>query len=259
MDRHIEVTIDGAVAELVLARPDARNAMTEAMGREIRDAVAAVNADGGVRALVVRGEGSAFSAGGDFDMLAERQADSFDSNRAAMLAFYRLYLAIRTLRVPSIAAVHGPAVGAGACFAIACDLRFAGPRAKFGFTFVRLGLHPGMGATYLLPRLVGPAAAAELLLSGRVIEADRAARLGLVNAVVDDPVAAARAQAAAIAECAPIAVAQTVATLRGALDRSLDDALELEARAQAMDYATEDLAEGIAAARARRRPVFSGR
>jgi enoyl-CoA hydratase len=254
MSAHTRLVVGGAVAELVLDRPDARNAMTAAMGREIRDAVDALNADRGVRAVVVRGEGSAFSAGGDFDMLELRRADGLEANRAAMRDFYRLYLSIRELHAPSIAAIHGPAIGAGACFAIACDLRCAGPMAKLGFTFVKLGLHPGMGATYLLPRLVGPAVAADLLLTGRVVDAGEAARLGLVDDVSDDAVAAARARAAAIAACAPIAVAQTKATLRGAFDRTLDDALEAEARAQAIDYASEDLGEGIDAARARRTP-----
>ena len=177
----------------------------------------------------------------------------------AMKAFYALYLSIRDLRVPSIAAVNGHAIGAGACFAVACDLRYATEGAKIGFTFVKLGLHPGMGATHLLPRLVGPAVAADLLFSGAVIDAAHAARIGLVNEVCSDAVAAARAKAREIAACAPIAVAQTKASLRGAFDRTLDDSLEGEARCQAVDYGTEDLVEGIAAIRDKRAPLFQGR
>jgi enoyl-CoA hydratase len=258
MQKHIEVATDGSVAEIVLNRPETRNAMTAAMGREIRDAVGELNASDAVRAVIVRGAGQAFSAGGDLDMLEQRAADDPEANRRAMRAFYALYLSIRELRAPSIAAVNGHAIGAGACFAIACDLRYAATRAKLGFTFVKLGLHPGMAATYLLPRLVGPAVAADLLLTGAILDATEAARIGLVNAAVDDPVAAAREKAAAIAACAPIAVAQTKASLRGAFTRSLDDALEAEARAQAIDYATGDLREGIAAVRGKRDPVFTG-
>jgi len=256
---YTELHVADYVAELVLNRPDTRNAMTAAMGREIRDVVAEVNARDDVRAVIVRGAGKSFSAGGDLDMLGQRSADTADGNRVAMRAFYGLYLSIRDLHVPSIAAINGHAIGAGACFAVACDLRYASAGAKLGFTFVKLGLHPGMGATHLLPRLVGPAVAADLLLTGRILEAAEAERMGLVNGVGDDAVALARDKARAIAGCAPIAVAQTKASLRGALDRTLEDSLEGEARCQAVDYGTEDLAEGIAAVRAKRAPVFRGR
>jgi enoyl-CoA hydratase len=257
----IRVVMGGEIAELVLSRPAARNAMTDAMGAEIERAVAELNADAGVRVVLVRGDGEAFSAGGDLAMLAARARLTEDDNRDGMRRFYAKFLAVRAIRVPTIAVIAGPAIGAGLCFALACDLRLAAAGATLAASFVRVGLHPGMGATYLLPRLIGPAAAAELLLTGRPVDADEALRLGLVNQVHarDGLDAAARALAAQIVAAAPQAVAQTKATLAGALDRDLDEALAREADAQAVDFGTADLAEALQAAAARRPPRFQGK
>ncbi len=259
-DAQIKLTI-GPVATLTLARPDARNAMTEAMGLEIARAVDVLNASDEVRVVLVRGEGVAFAAGGDFDFIEARARAPGEENRRVMGRFYRLFLSIRRLRAPSIAVLHGAAVGAGCCFALACDLRLAASGAKLGLNFVRIGLHPGMGATYLLPRLVGPARAAELLLTGRLVPAEEALALGLVNAVhpPEGLLAAATALAEEIAKGAPLAVQQCKASLQRALERSLDGCLEEEAYAQAIDYASADLLEGVAAFREKRAPRFSGR
>ena len=103
-----------------------------------------------------------------------------------MLPFYRAWLAIRSLEVPTIAAVNGAAIGAGLCLALACDIRYAATSARLGVPFVKLGMHPGMAATWSLPEVVGPAAARDLLLTGRLVDADEALRLGLVSRVIDD-------------------------------------------------------------------------
>ncbi len=248
------------IGELVLSRPASRNAMTDAMGAEIARAVDELNADAKVRAVLVRGEGEAFSAGGDWEMLLERSRRPEAENRIAMKGFYANFLAVRRLRAPTIAVIGGPAIGAGLCFAMACDLRVAAVGATLAASFVRLGLHPGMGASFLLPRLIGTAAATELLLTGRAVDADEALRLGLVNQVHrrDALDVAARALAAQITTAAPIAVAQTKATLVAAVDRELEATLEREAAAQAIDFATADLTEALAAAAERRPPRFSG-
>jgi enoyl-CoA hydratase/carnithine racemase len=257
----IRIDVDGPVASLVLARPDTRNALTEPMGREIERAVGDLNARSDVRAVLLRGEGKAFSAGGDLGMIEARTRESAEDNRAGMLAFYRLFLSVRAIEVPTIAVLHGAARGAGVCVALACDLRVAAVDATLGLNFVRIGLHPGMGATHLLPRLVGPAHAAALLLTGGTIGAGEALRIGLVNSVhpEDRVLDEARALAARIAECAPIAVRQTKRSLQASPGRSLDEALAAEAEAQAVDYASADLAEGVRAAREKRAPRFSGR
>jgi enoyl-CoA hydratase len=248
------------IGELVLHRPESRNAMTDAMGAEIARAVDELNADAKVRAVLVRGEGEAFSAGGDWAMLSDRSRRPEAENRIAMMGFYANFLAVRRLHAPTIAVIGGAAIGAGLCFAMACDLRVAAVGAKLAASFVRLGLHPGMGASFLLPRLIGTAAATELLLTGRSVDADEALRLGLVNQVHrrDALDVAARALAAQIATAAPIAVAQTKATLVAAFDRELEATLEREAAAQAIDFGTADLTEALAAAAERRPPKFSG-
>jgi enoyl-CoA hydratase len=254
------VTGGAEIAELVLMRPAARNAMSEAMGAEIRRAVDELNADAAARVVLVRGEGEAFSAGGDLSMLAARASLPEVENRLAMRTFYSNFLSVRALRVPTLAVISGPAIGAGLCFAMACDLRIAATGVKLAASFVRLGLHPGMGATYLLPRLIGPAAANELLLTGRAIDAEEALRLGLVSQVHprDALDVAARALATQIAAAAPLAVVATKATLAAAIDRELDSALDREAAAQAVDFGTDDLREALLAAAERRPPRFHG-
>jgi enoyl-CoA hydratase/carnithine racemase len=259
--REIRLDPSAPIAQLWLARPEARNAMTEAMGTEVERAVQEINAAPGVRVLVVRGEGKSFSAGGDFQMLEERAGANEVENRAAMQRFYRSFLAVRAVRVPTIAVLHGAAMGAGLCFAMACDLRIAAVGTKLGFNFVRVGLHPGMGATWLLPRLIGPSRATELLLTGRTLEAEEAVAMGLIHRVHSASAldAASRALADEIVSAAPVAVAQTKATLLGALDRTLDESLAEEAGAQAVDFGTQDLKEAIAAFTEKRKPGFSGR
>lgn len=258
---HVRLEHDGPLSWIVLSRPDARNALSEEMGIAISQFVREIDRRTDTRVVLLRGEGSAFCAGGDLAFLDARAASTPEENRQTMRAYYELFLAVMRLRVPSIAVMHGPAMGAGVCLALACDMRLLARGATMALNFVRLGLHPGMGATYTLPRLVGPSKAAELLLTGRRIDAVEALRIGLVGSVhePDDLLPAARALATEIAEAAPLAVAHTKCTLRGSLARSLDDALDLEAAAQAIEYATEDLAEGVRAARARRTPRFVGR
>ncbi len=250
--------LQGPVVELVLARPQRRNAMDERMGEEIRDACERIAKADAVRAVLVRGRGASFSAGGDFAFIEERTRDGAEQNVAAMRRFYDAFLSVRTVPVPTVAAIHGYAVGAGLCLALACDLRLASVDARFGASFVRIGLHPGMGATALLPAIAGPAVAADLLLTGRTIDAEEALRLGLVSAVhpAVDLLEAARALAARIAEGAPLAVRQTVRTLRAPLDEALRGALAREAACQADNYASEEVQEAIAAFRAKRPPRF---
>jgi enoyl-CoA hydratase/carnithine racemase len=257
--QHVQIEVTGHVAELRLNRPEQRNAMSPAMGDEVERAVAELNGRDEVRAVVVRGNGKAFSSGGDFSLLKRCCDRTPDENRRTMRRFYESYLSILALRAPSIAAIHGHALGAGLCFALACDLRLAADTAQLGMTFVKVGLHPGMGGTHLLTRAVGPAWAAELFLTGRVMAAEQALRIGLVNAVhpAAELVRAAQALAAEIASAAPVAVAQTKATLRQ--ERSLAEALDREAYCQAVDYATADMTESVAAFREKRAPAFTGR
>jgi enoyl-CoA hydratase/carnithine racemase len=257
----IEVTKGVSVARITLSRPAERNAMTPQMGREIARAVEELNADDAVRVVVITGAGKGFCSGADLRTLgAEAGSGDADEGLGGGESFYRAFLSIRDLRVPSIAAINGHAVGAGFCFALGADLRVIHRDAKVGMTFVRLGIHPGMAATWTLPRLVGPSIAADLLYTGRLLGADEALALGVANRVAgDDFDAVVGEMADAIASAAPVAVRATKQTLRSSERRSIDDALVREASVQAMTFTTADAAEGIQAMREKRRAVFKNR
>ncbi len=260
----VRVSDHGAgVAMVTLRDPQRRNAMTTAMTQAYTHAMAHLaerDRNGEVTAVVLTGEGSAFCAGGDLGWIGAEPGASVAELRDRMLPFYSTWLGLRELSVPSIAAVNGVAVGAGAALVLGCDLAIGGERAAFSVPFTRLGLHPGMGISYLLPSVVGPRAAADLLLTGRRIDAEEMARLGIVSRVVadDDLVAQALAMAHGVAACAPIATRLTRATLAHP-PADLDDALRTEGVVQAVTLATFDLAEGLAAASERREPRFTGR
>lgn len=259
---------DGDVATLVFSDPARRNAMTRAMGEAFAARCAELARDPGLRAVVLTGAGGAFSAGGDLDFiqsladagLQDPGGPTRRRNRDAMRDFYGLFLAVRELPCPTVAAIQGAAIGAGLCVALACDLRVAARDARLALNFARLGIHPGMGATWTLPRLVGPALAAELLFTGRMLDGEEAARIGLVNRAVEGE--AVRDEALRLARelalGAPAAVRGARAALARSLGASLDDQLAFEAARQAECYETRDLQEGLAAARARRAPKFSG-
>ncbi|MFP2933915.1 enoyl-CoA hydratase/isomerase family protein [Pyxidicoccus sp. 3LG] len=159
--------VEGAVATLTLNDTARRNVMTPELGDALRARVEALRQRPDVRAVVLTGAGGAFSAGGDLKMLERLRKSSFEYARTFMLDFYARYLSVLDLPMPTVAAVDGPAIGAGLCVALACDLCVVGEDAKLALNFVQLGLHPGMGATYFVPRRAGAQAAAELLLTGR--------------------------------------------------------------------------------------------
>jgi enoyl-CoA hydratase/carnithine racemase len=255
----LKIEEDG-VARLLLNRPDLRNAMTPAMGEEVREAVRRIDADETVRVVVVRGAGRAFCSGADLADLA--QEAGLREDRAGLGGernFYRHFLSLGSLRVPTIAAINGHAIGAGLCFALGADLRVMHERAKLGMTFVKLGIHPGMGGTWTLPRLVGPALAAELFYTGRLIEAPEALQRGLVNRVAgEDFDAVVDELARQVRDSAPLAVRAVKETLRGSEGRTLEEALEVESRAQAATFRTRDAAEGIAAIVEKRPSRFEG-
>ncbi|MEP7091816.1 MAG: enoyl-CoA hydratase-related protein [Nocardioidaceae bacterium] len=252
---------DDGVAVLTLDNPQQRNAMSQEMTASWVTAIESLSRDADVRAVVVTGDGGAFCSGGDTSWIASEPDASVDALRARMLRFYRAWLSIRELEVPTVAAVNGPAIGAGLCLALACDLRYAAAGARLGVPFVRLGMHAGMAATYLLPNVVGEAHARDLLLTGRTVDAEEALRLGLVSAVLPDEgfLDGVLETAAGIAATAPIASRLTTVALRGGGHADFETALQWEALAQPVTLATEDLQEGVRAAREKRRPTFTDR
>jgi enoyl-CoA hydratase len=259
---------DGPVATLTLHDPERRNAMSEAMGEAFAAEIARLSAAPDLRAVVITGSGNAFSAGGDLGMIegrarqgAERPGLARREIREAMRGFYGLFLSLRELPCPTLAALRGPAIGAGFCVALACDLRIAAEDAKLGLNFTRLGIHPGMGATWTLPRLVGSARAAELLYTGKTVSGTEAAALGLVNRAVpaERVLPETLELAREIAAAAPIAVAGAKKALMRSEAATLDDQLTFEAAEQARCFESRDIREGLAAIRERRAPKFEGK
>ena len=258
---HLEAAAyaDGVVL-VTLSQPERRNAMSDRMTAAWPALTAALRADADVRAVVVTGAGRAFCSGGDTGSIVRDETPAAEV-RARMLAFYRAWLTVRELEVPTIAALNGSTVGAGAGLALACDLRYAAASARFSVPFTRLGISPGMATTSLLPEVVGVAAARELLLTGRAIDAEEMLRLGLVSSVSGDDgfVEGVLHLAHSVAAAAPIAVRLTKSALVGGAPADLVTALEWEALAQSVTLATEDVLEGFAATRERRPPTFTGR
>lgn len=259
-DLRVDRPADG-VAVVTLDLPDRRNMMSAAMTASWGRAMAALRQDRSVRAVVVTGAGSAFCSGGDLSWIGGEPDATVDDLRHRMHAFYRTWLAVRELDVPTIAAVNGAAVGAGLAVALACDLRYAAEDARLGAPFTSLGMHPGMATTWLLPEVAGLAVARELLLTGRMVSGAEAAALGLVNravpsgSVLDEALAV----AAEVAATAPVASRLTKRALASGGHASFEAALEWEALAQPVTLASADLQEGLAAQRERRTPRFTGR
>lgn len=184
-------TVEEGVRLLTLVDPAKRNAMGKQMSGELTTALQALRVDGDVRALVVTGEGQAFCAGADLPELFGDTNRSVIDTHANLRDYYQAFLLVGELEFPTVAAVNGPAIGAGLNLALSCDLRIAGPNATFGATFARIGLHPGGGCTWFLVRALGASRALRTLLLGDTIDADRAAAWGLADGPEEDCVAAA--------------------------------------------------------------------
>lgn len=245
------------VATVTLNDAERLNAMSDEMATHFAETVQALRKAWPLRAVILTGAGKAFSAGGDLGMLDQKRSLTGEANRLAMHTFYDSFLSLLTLKVPLIAAINGAAIGAGLCLACACDIRVASDTAKLGFTFLKLGLHPGMGATFLVPRIVGRSRATELLLSARILSAQDALNIGLVSRVCAAGLVSAAAHeiATEILSSGPEASAQLLETMRADLHQ-LPAALEREALCQSVNYASAEFAEGIAAVREKRTPRF---
>lgn len=259
-DDAIRVERDGVLGWIRINRPDRLNAFTGDMRQRIEGALRELDADEDVRVILVTGVGRAFATGGDVQVMAEladnRDVDSF---RELVEAGERVVTLIDEIEKPVIAVVNGPAAGAGACLALACDLRIASETATIGFTFSRVGLHPDWGGSYFLTRLAGLPVATELVFTGGMMNAERCEKLGLFNRVVapDELEAVARSMAGQIASQPAGVIADAKRSLRAALHRSLPDVLEMEVEAQLRAFRSTDFREGITAFIEKRAPRFN--
>ena len=264
--RHITLESTDGIAVLTLAQPDRLNAYSLAMVEELHAAFDALERDLGSRVLILTGAGRAFCAGIDL----KEDLDAWPERLGKVQARYRMQkrlasmvVRLREIPQPVIAAVHGPAVGGGLALAAAADVRLADPTARFGAAFIRLGLSGGDdGSTWLLPRIVSPSVAAELLYTGRLIGAEEAQRIGLVSRVTEPGghVEAARALAREIMANSPFGVRMTKELLNYSLDApALRHAIELENRTQALCLMTEDFQEGTRAFAERREARYRDR
>lgn len=251
---------DGVVL-VTLDAPERRNAMSEAMTESWGRLMAALRADRELRCVVVTGAGGAFCSGGDVGWIGSTPDATVDALRERMLPFYRTWLAVAELEVPTVAAIGGAAIGAGLALALACDLRYAAEDAALAAPFTALGMHPGMATSWLLPQTVGLPVARELLLTGRAVSGAEAVGLGLVNQVFprERLLDEALAVAARVAAAAPVATRLTKVALADGGHASYAAALQWEALAQPVTMATDDLQEGLRAAKEKRTPRFTGR
>jgi len=249
------------ITTLTLNNPDRRNALSMELVDELVAAIEDIKADDEVLAVVLTGAGKAFSSGGDLRSMTPPQDMAEEDMGKYIKSFYLKNLSIMDIPVPTIAAINGHAIGAGCTLALACDMRIASTKAKLGMGFVKIGLHPGMGTTFLLPRIVGSARAYELLMTGEPITGEEAARIGLVNRAVgpQELMEETMELAGKIARGPAVPIRGMKKSISTSFTRDLMETLDIEADAQVECAKTEDLMEGIKAFIERREPQFKGK
>jgi 2-(1,2-epoxy-1,2-dihydrophenyl)acetyl-CoA isomerase len=250
---------DGNIGWIRINRPERLNAFSGTMRQDLDAALADMESTQAVRCVVITGVGRAFSTGGDVTVMKELiDTDDVTGFESLVRAGAQVVQRIDDMTKPVIAAINGPAAGAGACLALACDLRIASETASIGFGFLRVGLHPDWGGSYFLPRLVGPALAAEFTYTGEMINAERGEKLGIFNRVVPakdlEPVA--RTLAGQIAAAPATTMIDLRKTMRRSLQMSLPEVLNAEVDAQLRAFRTPDFREGIESFMNKRAPRF---
>jgi 2-(1,2-epoxy-1,2-dihydrophenyl)acetyl-CoA isomerase len=260
--KSIKLEMQGEVAILILNRPESLNALTVEMGEEIKAALGDAVSHG-ARALVLTGAGRAFCAGGNLREMqrmaqSEGRVEAFFDEPLELLN--ECLILIRRAPIPIIAAVNGAASGGGCNFALSCDLVLAGQGARFNQAFIKVGLSPDCGGTFILPRLVGLRRATELMMTGDVVNADEALRLGMINRVVPDEELMDHALQLAqkLARAPTAAIGRIKELLEASATNDYETQLELERKAQIQSGLTADFREGVAAFIEKRAPKFSG-
>lgn len=252
---------EGPITTITLNRPEKLNAMFGTMREELIDALDKANSDSTTRVVIITGAGRGFCAGGDVEfMQGLQQRQDMPAFRKLLDAGREIVTRIRASDRFFIAAVNGVAAGAGCNLALACDYRIASETAKFGQTFVKIGLHPDWGGTFFLPRLVGTARALEILATGRMVDSQEALALGMIDRVAppEQMMEAVTALARTVASGPPIAIAAVKRAVYEAEKRTLEAQLDLETEHQSKAFESSDSAEGMKAFFEKRTPEFQG-
>lgn len=251
---------EDGIATITLNRPDKLNAMSDKMIRELCSVTSDLKEDNSVKVVIINAKGRAFSAGGDLNAEIFSIPSSMELKRT-LNRTHQYILNLRTMEKPVIASVHGLAVGGGCDLALACDIRIASEDSKFSIAYVNVGLHPDLGASYLLAPLVGFGKACELIFTGKMIDAREAERIGMVNQVVpaEQLSSATLEMARAIAKGPSIAIGYAKTSIYQSWHRDILAAQEEEARIQAVVWTTEDAKEGVRAFVEKRKPNFKGK
>ncbi|TNE46240.1 MAG: enoyl-CoA hydratase/isomerase family protein [Deltaproteobacteria bacterium] len=254
--------VENGVGIVELNRPDNRNSMTPELFAALGEVIQQVKSDASLRCVVITGRGRCFSAGADLrSNIQVKDQERHQLPHERSFGMYTPFLSVLDIEVPVIGALNGHAVGGGLGLALVCDIRIANKSSKYGANFTKLGIHPGMAITHILPRLVGFPKAAELLFTGKLIKGEEAASVGLVNHAVEgeDVFNMAMEMARDIANNAPIAVRLTKRFLYQGQNEAVRNAAYAEAFAQASTLDTQDAQEGINALLEKRQPEFQGK
>ncbi len=246
------------ITQITLNRPNNRNSMDGEVMPAFLEAVKQVQKDDDTRCLIITGTGKSFCAGADFKNRSVQKENLMPHEQ--LMDVYEPFLNVGEVRVPTIAAMNGHAIGGGFGLAMICDIRVANRNSKYGANFVRLGLHSGMALSYMLPRLIGMPRAGELLYTGRLIDGDAAEKMNLVNYVADADKVLTKAWELAeeIASAAPAAVRMIKQSVYRGFAWEPRRAAEIESYCQSRTIETEDAKEGITALLEKRKPEFKG-
>lgn len=252
----------GAVAHVILNRPEVMNALNPEMAKELEGCITDLGAREEVKVIIIRGSGKAFSAGGDVALLsAIKDKSPMEIRQTLAQDVFGRFSAVYRVEKPIIAALHGYVLGAALSLALLCDVRIAEKDTVFGVEFARMGIAPEAGISYVLPKMVGCSRAAELVLTARRFGASEAERIGILSKIVEKGTIKDEAErlAGQMAALPPIALSVSKSTLRADLLKNFDDVVEREANLNAVCYKTRDHMEAVRAFLEKRAPVFTGK
>ena len=261
VEKNVLYEVKGYVAVITLNRPKAKNAFSSEMIKLWRECLEKAKADDNVRVIVVTGKGDTFCSGGDIRDMADGKLKSWDMKRFLWDGVHRIVLTLEDLDKPVIAAINGAAMGAGMDMAIMCDLRVCSDRAKLAESYIMMGLIPGDGGAYFLPRLTGVSKALELLLTGDVLTPEEALKMGIVNRVVPHEILMKETMKLAekIAGRPPIAVRMMKRAVYQGLTSTLKSHLDYISSQMSLLSETEDHMEAVSSFIEKRKPVFKGK